>query len=448
MKKILIIFFIALHVNAKSQELISGPMLGYVEHQTACIWLEPKENTKEIIIQYWPLGMIDKAEKEKIILSNNSKFNPTKIELNGLKINTEYEYKISVDGKFISTIYKLKTKRVYAKWSKTEPANFSVMIGSCLYLNDSIYDRPGTPYGKDPQILNSMANTSSDFMIWLGDNLYLREADWSSAWGIKRRYSVNRANPFMKNLLSKQPNYATWDDHDFGPNDSNNSYDLSYETTNCFKSYWANKTYGKNGKGVYSKFNYEDAEFFLLDNRSFRDANQLHDSINGKINLNKDFLGKEQMQWLKNSLASSESPFKIVVCGSQVFNGIADKECYTKYTGEFNELIDFIRTSNISGLIFISGDRHFTELLKTEGIAKYPIYEFTNSPITSTPYSKLLETAEAKNPKRVEGSLFLDNNFGKLNFSGTKKERTLTFETYDKSGNKVWEYSIKSNDIK
>ncbi|MFZ4613111.1 MAG: alkaline phosphatase family protein, partial [Bacteroidia bacterium] len=130
------------------------------------------------------------------------------------------------------------------------------------------------------------------------------------------------------------------------------------------------------------------------------------------------------------------------------FNGIADKECYSKYTGEFNELIDFIRTSNISGLIFISGDRHFTELLKTEGIAKYPIYEFTNSPITSTPYSKLLETAEAKNPKRVEGSLFLDNNFGKLNFSGTKKERTLTFETYDKSGNKVWEYSIKSNDIK
>ena len=74
MKKILITIFIALYVNANSQELVSGPMLGYVEHQTACIWLEPEENTREIIIQYWPIGMIDKAEKEKIILSNNSKF--------------------------------------------------------------------------------------------------------------------------------------------------------------------------------------------------------------------------------------------------------------------------------------------------------------------------------------------------------------------------------------
>ena len=423
-------------------------MLGYVEHQTACIWLEPKENSKEIIIKYWPLGMIEKVEKEKIILTNTSKFNPTKIELNGLKINTDYEYKISVDGKYISTIYKLKTKRVYAKWSKTEPNNFSVMIGSCLYLNDSIYDRPGTPYGKDPMILNSMANTSSDFMIWLGDNLYLREADWSSAWGIKRRYSVNRANPSLKNLLSKQPNYATWDDHDFGPNDSNNSFDLSVETTNCFKSYWANKTFGENGKGIYSKFNYEDAEFFLLDNRSFRDANQLLDSIRGKANVNKNFLGKEQMQWLKNSLASSESPFKIVVCGSQVFNGIADKECYSKYPNEFNELIEFIKSLKITGIVFLSGDRHFTELLKTDGITNYPIYEFTSSPITSTPYNKLLETAEAKNPKRIEGSLLLDNNFGKLNFSGTKKDRILTFETYDRNGKKVWEYSINNNDLK
>jgi alkaline phosphatase D len=448
MKKLLLLIVFLFSIKSNSQELISGPMLGYIEHQTACIWLEPKENTKEIIVQYWQKGLPNKSEKEKFSILKSEKFSPIKIEINGLKINTEYEYKISIDGKFIPATYALKTKRVYAKWSKIEPNDFSVMIGSCLYLNDSIYDRPGTPYGKDPQILNSMANTPSNFMIWLGDNLYLREADWSSAWGIKRRYSVNRANPLLQNLLSKQTNYATWDDHDFGPNDSNRSYDLKNETSKCFKNYWANKTYGEDEKGIYSKFNYEDVEFFLLDNRSYRDANQLPDSLGVKLNAEKEFLGKQQMQWLKNSLASSESPFKIVVCGSQVFNGIADKECYSKYTNEFNELTEFIKTSKITGIVFLSGDRHFTELLKTEGIAKYPIYEFTNSPITSNPYSKLLETAEAKNPKRIEGSLFLDNNFGKLVFSGTKKDRKLNFETYDKSGKKVWEYSININELK
>jgi alkaline phosphatase D len=418
-------------------------MLGYVEHQTACIWLEPKENTKEIIIQYWPLGMIDKAEKEKIILSNNSKFNPTKIELNGLKINTEYEYKISVDGKFISTIYKLKTKRVYAKWSKTEPANFSVMIGSCLYLNDSIYDRPGTPYGKDPQILNSMANTSSDFMIWLGDNLYLREADWSSAWGIKRRYSVNRANPFLKNLLSKQPNYATWDDHDFGPNDSNNSYDLSYETTNCFKNYWANKTYGEYNEGIYTTFSFNDAQFFLLDDRYFRDENDLIETTNRT----KSQLGKQQLDWFLQSLLNSQATFKFVCIGGQFLNEYTNKESYNFFKTERKIIIDFIMEHKISGVVFLSGDRHHTELLVNNSVKQnlgYALYDLTSSSITAGPNNK----PELDNPMRVEGTLVAENNFCKISISGKRKERKLLISCINREGKVIWERSLLETELK
>lgn len=83
-------------------------------------------------------------------------------------------------------------------------------------------------------------------MIWGGDNIYLREADWDSKTGIQHRYTYSRKIKEMQPLLAKTQNFAIWDDHDFGPNDGDRGFYNKNLTQQAFKDFWANKSYGMN----------------------------------------------------------------------------------------------------------------------------------------------------------------------------------------------------------
>ena len=147
------------------------------------------------------------------------------------------------------------------------------------------------------------------------------------------------------------------------------------------------------------------------------------------------------MDWLKSALISSNAVFKFIVNGGQVLNTIADKECLRSYDAEFNALMNFITSNKISGVIFLSGDRHFSEMHKISTPGFYDLYDFTCSPIASGVYA-VDKSKEFVNPTRVEGSLFIGNNFSRINISGAKNERKVNFEIIDANGEKKWEYSI------
>lgn len=53
--------------------------------------------------------------------------------------------------------------------------------------------------------------------------------------------------PDKQRLYAAMPHYATWDDHDFGPNNSNSSYSLKGTTLKAFTTYWANPSWGGAG---------------------------------------------------------------------------------------------------------------------------------------------------------------------------------------------------------
>ena len=168
-------------------------------------------------------------------------------------------------------------------------------------------------------IFESIAKKNPDIMIWGGDNIYLREADWDSKTGIHHRYTYSRKIKETQALLAKTQNFAIWDDHDFGPNDGDRGFYYKYETQQAFKDFWANKSYGmypNQNEGIYSCFNWGDAEVFLLDNRFFRSPN---DRLTGE----KVLLGKTQIDWLIDALVTSKASFKIIVIGGQVLSSAA-----------------------------------------------------------------------------------------------------------------------------
>ncbi|PAU92713.1 phosphodiesterase [Aliifodinibius salipaludis] len=441
---LLIFFLIAGFVQAQENEslLEAGPMLGYVEMQEANLWIQ---TTKPVSFEltYWKKGEED-APKHVFRSSTLAlESNTAQVKLTDLDYGTTYQYELTIDGQKVNLPYDMKfTTQQLWEWRKPAP-DFSVAMGSCLYINDSEFDRPGTPYGKSTEILKHINNQHPDMMLWLGDNVYYREPDFYSKKRLDYRFKDARNTPEMQPLLANAINIATWDDHDYGPNNSDRSYRLREETLDIFKRYWANPGYGTSETdGVFTKYKYSDVEFFLMDNRYHRAPNNFKKE-------GKAFFGEAQLQWLKDSLVGSNATFKIVVVGNQATNKMNTHESFTAYPHEQEELMEFLDEHDIPGVLFLSGDRHFTELLKTDREDNYPIYEFTSSPLSSGTYGNLQESEEYDNPQRVDGTLVYDDqNFGMMYIKGDEDNRRLVLETYGSDGEKLWDYTITENDLK
>lgn len=436
-------------VKAESKLLLSGPMIGYAELHNVLIWLEVSPEVNSIVINYWVKNTPPINYRKSVYTGPlGNKFNTVRHELYGLDANTEFYYDIMLNNKKIEFDYLLSFKTQPLLKNGSEYCEFSFLIGSCAYINDPSVDKPGKPFGQSPEIFETMANIESGFMIWLGDNVYFRNEDLKTPQGMYNRYVHARHQPYLQKLLSTRSHYAIWDDHDFGPNDSYSSFELKDTSLAIFKNYWGNQTYGeKDNPGIYSKFQWCDAEFFLMDNRYHRSENNMNEIVDGKPNTEKHFYGEKQLQWLKNGLHESKSVFKFIATGGQSLNVNNNYESFLKYPSEYNELLDFIKSNKIEGVIFLSGDHHLSEILKVEQKDFYPFYEFTCSPLTSK-FFDIKNLQEFNNPLRVPNTLIQTNNFGLISIKGEPNERKVIIETFDRKNNKLFEYIITENELK
>lgn len=276
-------------------------------------------------------------------------------------------------------------------------------------------------------------------MLWLGDNTYLREPDWNTRTGILYRNTHSRSLPELQPLLASTHHYAIWDDHDFGPNDSDGSFpfkDLTYE---AFQLFWPNPSFGVNGqKGITTFFQWADIDFFLLDNRYFRTAN------NRKTG-DMQILGAEQIDWLISALSNSRSPFKIVAIGGQVLNTAPVHENYIHFHAAEREfLLKRIEEEKIKGVIFLTGDRHHTEMSKLVNKAGNTVYDLTTSPLTA---GTARASEDEPNIYRIPGTMVVGkHNFSTLEFSGPRTARVLTIRVFDAEGVQLWQREIKAGE--
>lgn len=448
MRKLVLICLVIFNysANAQSKILVSGPWAGNIELRSATVWAEVSPLAKSVVVRYYPANMPSMAKSVTYTGALGKDFNPVKIDLNGLDINTRYNYSISVNGKQITTPFKTNfiTKDL---WQYRKPApDFSFLAGSCAYFNEPVYDRPGKPYGGDSIIFETMANTTADFHIWMGDNWYTREVDYNSVWGLYYRASRDRAHSVLQKFMASMPQYAIWDDHDYGPNDAGKEYIFKNESREVFKSYSTNPSYGEDNKGIYTTFSQSDCDFFLTDDRFFRSEPDISDSVDNKPNADKTFFGKKQMEWLKNQLLYSKATFKFIIVGSQVLNPLNKFECMGEYPNEKAELLNFIASKKINGIIFLTGDRHHSEVIKLPMENGYSLYDITLSPYTAG-ISKVRD-AELNNPYRVDGTLVEKQNFGKISITGNRFERKLKLDMIGMSGEVLGTWSISEKELR
>jgi alkaline phosphatase D len=434
------------HTSAQNS-LASGPMVGHVEMMEAEIWLQT--NKASIVqIYYWDTTIQSPTHKNLHKLLNKTVFQSEKvftdkktdhiahIKVARLEPGKVYAYRVYINHREVVLPYKtlIKTPKLW-QW-RGDPPEFTVALGSCMYVNDSIYDRPGKPYGSDYRIFESIHQAAPDIMLWLGDNFYYREADWYSRTGMRYRASHTRAIRELQPLLASTSHYAIWDDHDYGPNDSDGSWHLKDTALAVFQDYWANPSYGVNGKkGITSAFQYGDIDFFLMDNRYFRTANKC------KTCTPRAYLGKDQIDWLIEAMVSSFAPFKIVAIGGQVLNTAKASETYINLNeDERAYLLKRIEDENIKGVVFVTGDRHFAELSHLNTTSGLQMLDITTSPLTAGLYSDPKDI----NTNRVEGTLVdKERNFCMLRFYGPRKARNMEISMRNTDGKVLWTQTFK-----
>ncbi len=360
------------------------------------------------------------------------------VRLSALEPGTAYQYAVKdeASGETLAQ----GTVRTPVYWHfRAEPPTLRIAVGSCAYLNDGRYDRPGTPYGAGEDIFDRIADAAPDLMLWLGDNIYLRESEWTSREGMNRRHRFYREHPRLQKLMQATPHLALWDDHDFGPNNSDASFSNAAWAREMFLRYWP-MPYAVPADAMYGQVTLGDVDLFLLDDRSHRDPNDWPDGPD------KTMFGRAQMAWLKRALVASKAPFKLVATGGQLFNLAGTTESWAVlYANEHRALLDWLQQAKVSGLIFLTGDRHFAELLRVERPGRYPLHELTTSPLTSGPVRKP-DAAEVNNPAIVPGTrLYNQRNFAMLTVSGPRRDRELWVELKDTAGKTVWDWRVKAS---
>ena len=428
--------------TARQNSLLrSGPMLGYGEMTETVVWLQTKQPA-DARIRYWKQSEPKNAKFSKTIKTNEESDLIARFTLSGLDFGARYDYEILLNGKPVAFNFQPTFQtQMHWRW-RSEPPAFRFAFGSCAYINDPPFDRPGTPYGSGFEIFNNIARKKPDFMIWMGDNIYFREPDWLNESAMRYRYGQNRELPQLQQLLATTQNYAIWDDHDYGANDSDRTFRLRDASLRVFKDYWANATYGEpETPGVFGRFEWADVEFFLLDNRYYRSPDGMPN------NAEKTMFGERQIRWLTESLRSSGATFKIIVGGNQMLNQLSPVESFKQFPAEQRRLLDFIRDARVEGVVFLSGDRHYTELIRLKDVGTYPLYDFTSSPLTAgnaNPYP-----VEENNPDRVPGTLVKGvKSFGMIEVTGTTKERKLILRAFDGDGSELWKHEISAGELK
>jgi alkaline phosphatase D len=315
-----------------------GPMVGHTGPRDTRIWAKASGPARLAVRVGSDATLANAHEIDGPLLGAASDF-MGHVLIEGLQSATTYHYAVVLDGQTatLPPYPSFTTAPEIGAPAKTRIA-FSSCVGRTGFLTAAIW-------------AEMSARTRFDTLLMLGDNHY---ADSTAPDRQRPAYYDHRSVLGYAEITRRVPTYAIWDDHDYGPNDSDRNAVGKEISLQTFQQFWANPGYGQpDDPGVYFKFSRGDIDFFMLDNRYHRSPNRTPDDGT------KTMLGATQLAWLKRELLASQAKVKFIASGSEwETNGHLDS--WTSFARERDEIFGFLREHDIQGIILLSGDRHFT----------------------------------------------------------------------------------------
>jgi alkaline phosphatase D len=256
-----------------------------------------------------------------------------------------------------------------------------VAFGSCMNTNSH-------------PMLDTFLKTPWDLAVMLGDNIY---ADTTNAAVMRAKYDLMKNSPFWRSLRARGPVLATWDDHDFGWNDSGDAYSMKDESQRLFLEFLDEPADSprRAREGVYDARIFGPAgqrvQIILLDTRYFRStlSTGIHNALPSGGNYvpttgtNKTMLGETQWRWLENQLRVP-AEVRVIASSIQFISEFSGAEAWANMPHEKTRMLHTVEKAERAGgkILFISGDRHWAELSKLPRTGLPPLYDLTSSALT------------------------------------------------------------------
>jgi alkaline phosphatase D len=226
----LVVCLVCLSQNAWADpHLQQGPMLGHVGSQEARIWVKASESARlTVILSQYP-NLRDGRHIDGPMLTDDSDYNGH-IQVTQLNPETRYYYDVLLDGvPCLTAPYPFFVTAPV----EGESTHLRFAFGSCVGHEGRL---AAAAWGQ------MAADKSIQMLLMLGDNHY---ADSTVPEIQRAAYYDHRAVSGFRDLVKRTSVYGIWDDHDYGPNDSDSTAEGRQTSLETFKSMWANPSYGE-----------------------------------------------------------------------------------------------------------------------------------------------------------------------------------------------------------
>lgn len=339
----------------------AGPLVGHVTASEAVLWMYVPTGVKTTV----KCGPEGGREKDAVFETFADPAvvgagGPVRVVLDGLSADTRYVFQVAVGG---------KDDPAWAGSFRTAPVDgtpgkFRMALTSCM--------KTGQPQASWYLLLAQQP----DLHLTVGDTHYADTTDPVVQWEHHVRY---RRQPEFATVLRNIPTYSVWDDHDYGPNNSDGTAKGKEKSLKGWMQFWGNPGAGTpETPGAFYKFRRGEVEFFVVDGRYHRSPDMAPDDRNKRM------LGDAQFEWLLGGLKASTAKFKVIASGSTLDHSPGDG--WRIYTFSRHRLLDSIKEHGISGVMYCSGDIHASLVWEhpESGRVGYPLVEVISSGVANS----------------------------------------------------------------
>lgn len=275
-----------------------------------------------------------------------------RIRATGLDPDTEYFFALEVDD-VIDTQF---PGRFRTFPPVGEAASFTFAAASCAGLNAQT---PGVDGALRPDLLSNspvfdtIRTHDPLFFAHLGDMHYYNPGEivGSSADDYRRAWDDVLLQPRQHQLYREVPLVYIWDDHDYGPNNSDSTSPGRAAVQQVYREKVPSYALAE-GDAIYHSFQIGRVLFIASDVRSYRTPNSEPDGSN------KTMLGSAQKSWMRNLLSTSDAA-ALVWLNQSPWIETGRSDMWADFATERQELADmFVELGWADRMIVISGDTH------------------------------------------------------------------------------------------
>eukprot|EP00743_Colponemidia_sp_Colp-15_P007648 GILK01008275.1.p1 GENE.GILK01008275.1~~GILK01008275.1.p1 ORF type:complete len:423 (-),score=39.30 GILK01008275.1:95-1363(-) len=335
-------------------------------------------------------------------------------------------------------------------WSK--PLNTSKTLTRIAYGSCNKHDVENT-------LWDHIVDFQPDLWVWLGDVVYADTRVFPFVWvpssleTVKAKFDAQLTVPGYQRLLNQTPVVGVWDDHDYGKNNGDRTFEMKAKVQEIFLDFVGEEPDSPRRlqEGIHAAYTFgpvgKRVKVILLDVRTFRDPRRTGPNI--------DILGETQWKWLEQELKHNDAQVTVIGSGTQVLpDDRMQVESWGDYPASRARFLQLLRDTKSSGVVLLSGDVHFAEILRHDctGLG-YPLYEFTSSGMTHSclsmfPFGLCEVLLPAVIPNTyAASSRYYSTNYGTITIDWEAKPVRVVFQMWGEGGIPVLEQELQVTDL-